>query len=419
MTADVAIVGGGPAGSIAALGLARAGFRTVLIEPRTDTAPRIGEVLSGAGGSILRDLGLWDRFATQEHGPSHAVLSCWENPDPYARSMVFDPWGSGWHLDRGRFDGMLLDAAVEAGACVMGGRRAVSADFDTGLWDISLEANGPDGSRDRLSVRILIDATGRGAPISRSLGAERIRSDNMVALAHRYESESCDATGRRMPANMVEAVPGGWWYSAPLPQGELLAVFMTDADLLARSPRPLAVPEHTAARIGTGRLGNPPRVWSAVSGLTRRASGDIRPWLAAGDAAAAFDPLAGQGICFALRSGQYAALAARGILDGDWSALAAYEKHIEAVFEAYLTERRGQYDRVSRFRDHAFWQRRQSASPGTGFAAMKAVTAGMDGPTGAGGGGRTESAGEKKSDPVSRIRFSDGGIAVTRIPFRA
>ena len=115
---------------------------------------------------------------------------------------------------------------------------------------------------------------------------------------------------------LVEAVSDGWWYSLFLPDHRLVVAFMTDADLLdATGARradglralldraPATAPEcRRPTRPSTGRGPRPdPRTpvgWTTVAGPD---------WLAVGDAAVAFDPLASYGIAAALGEGFYAA----------------------------------------------------------------------------------------------------------------
>ena len=56
---DVAIGGGGPAGTVAALTLARAGYAVAVIETSKYEHPRVGETLPPPTRAVLTRLGLW------------------------------------------------------------------------------------------------------------------------------------------------------------------------------------------------------------------------------------------------------------------------------------------------------------------------------------------------------------------------
>jgi len=84
-------------------------------------------------------------------------------------------------------------------------------------------------------------------------------------------------------------------------------------------------------------------------------------WLAAGDAAMAFDPLSSQGIYHALNSGLLAARAIQDSQFGHQTALEEYSRETPRRFDKYLSMRAIYYGRERRWSSSAFWQRRQNA----------------------------------------------------------
>src|SRR5687768_12254286 len=108
---DVAVVGGGPAGSALTIALARRGLRVVLIEAVPEREPRVGETVPPDLRYYLHRLGVWDSFARAAHLPSGGSCSAWGDPSLAFQDAFSHPRGGGWHLDRPRFDTTLLAEA--------------------------------------------------------------------------------------------------------------------------------------------------------------------------------------------------------------------------------------------------------------------------------------------------------------------
>lgn len=357
---DVAIVGAGPAGSALALQLARAGARVALIERQRERAFRVGETLPPAIAPRLQRLGVWDRFMDTRPRASDHMLSAWGSAELQSQSFIAHPHQLGWQIDRARFDAMLAQAAVDAGAVLHAGCRVHEFDGDAAAgWRLHMEE-----SENALHARWLVDASGRRARIAARLGSERIRIDDLIGVALLFAGgNEGDASG----GAMIEAVRDGWWYSARLPAGEALAVFMTDADLLrgAGDPTKFALARlmeapHTARRVQHLRPPLRASVWPAASQRLTRAAG--AGWLALGDAALARDPLSSSGIDFALVSAELACATLVAAQSGDEAAIAHYAAAIAHDFDAYCALRAQFYALERRWPDAPFWARRMSGA---------------------------------------------------------
>lgn len=57
----------------------------------------------------------------------------------------------------------------------------------------------------------LVDATGRSAALARQHGAGRVQHDALVAFHARF---AAGRAGDRDARTVIEAAPGGWWYTA-------------------------------------------------------------------------------------------------------------------------------------------------------------------------------------------------------------
>ncbi len=362
MKREVVVLGGGAAGAAAALTLARRGRRVVLAERGAGVAPRVGEALPPAARPLLSELGILALVQEGGHRQCLGNVSIWGSPVPAVHDFVFDPQGCGWHLDRRRFDEDLRGAAAAAGAEVATGTGAVGVESTDSGWRVKLREAA--GGLTEVHCRWLIDATGRGSAIARRLGARRRQEDHLIAFVARFGP----AAGAPDPDSRtwIEAVPGGWWYTAPVPSGERVVAFHTDADLADRSG--LRRPGGFAALLARAgnihglltaqgyRIDGDPRGVDASTARLERAAGS--GWLAVGDASVSLDPLSSQGLFNALYTGLKGAEAADGALGGDGLAPNAYQARVDRIYRAYLKHRTTFYTAESRWPARPFWARR-------------------------------------------------------------
>jgi flavin-dependent dehydrogenase len=342
----VAIVGGGPAGAVAALVLARRGVRVTVFESGEAPAAKVGETLPPGLAPLLRHLGLEGFLESDGHLRSQGNRSLWGSPEPGESPFLSNPHGDGWHVDRRRFEARLAEAAREAGA--------------EWQWGCRVERIGD------LDADFVADATGRSARLARRLGARRLRYDRLVGI--------CALLSSRTPASdtytLVEATPEGWWYSALLADGRLAVAFLGDGDLLRPSADPipwwqrLRESEATRERVEANgyRTSAPLRVLPAESSRLDVIAGD--GWLALGDAAAAYDPLSSYGIASAMGSGFYGGHAIADLLDGREEARFAYLEIMQRACGTCLDLQREHYARERRWPDAPFWRRRQTPEYG-------------------------------------------------------
>jgi flavin-dependent dehydrogenase len=355
----VAVIGAGPAGATAALALARLGIAALLVEPGQHRPP-VGETLPPSARPLLDRLGLRDVVEREGFLPSVGTWSAWGYAEPWGRDFLFDRHGHGWHLDRRRFDALLRRAAEAAGAELRRGAALAHAAPCAGGGFHLRFAGGAAGG---VTVPLVIDASGRAACFARALGIRRRAIDRLVGIAG-YVVQRHDAP-EEQAATLVEAMETGWWYSAPLPQARLAAVFMTDADLARDGVTRIAVwldrlaaapvTGTRAARYGAGLAGLPVVVPASSARLERTGGPD---WLAVGDASCTYDPLASQGLVAAMQSGLAAAAACVERLGGRPDALVDTAERQSQAWDDYIVKRTKYYGQERRWPLAAFWQRR-------------------------------------------------------------
>lgn len=348
------VFGKGPAACIFAIRMARCGRTVLLVPPLTKSSPKPwGETLAPRGEFLLAQLGLVDRCLAGQH-VTQTILSCWHSSRLDETSLAFDPHGGMWHLNRPVFDQALLTHAIYSGVDILdrNSHRVSDVNRQTSHWNISVASS--DGEH-TIQVEHLVDATGRSHSFARAMGARRILRDPLIALFCVTEELSAEVSPL-----LIEPVSQGWWYSLGLPQGQLLAAFITDPKLLKLSAETrqsvwntmLDNAPYTRNRMNTST--NTLSVVSAESARLDRMSGE--GWLAIGDAAMSFDPLSSHGLCSAIEQAIDAAeiLSARG----EEGAVADFEVKRKHLFGKYTAQRRAFYNSVQRFSGYPFWQNR-------------------------------------------------------------
>ena len=358
---DVVVVGAGPAGAATAIALAQRGLTAAIVERTAAPILRAGETLPPAVRTSLEALGVWEPFAADGHDPSVGNRAYWGSDEAGETHFIASPYRSGWHIDRRRFETMLLGDAKARGVSIFQGHQLEAVSGGGDGWTLRIPGV--------LRARFLVDASGRASALARICEVDRVSIDRLVGATMFLQPREGSSPRRADPDGLftvIEATQDGWWYSAPLPHGQLVVACMTDADIAMRAALRdaecwLAQARCTRAtidRIGSYVLKGTPRLASAN---TSRLSSVVGPsWLAVGDAAVSLDPLSSQGIVTALECAIDAAGAIVQHLCGNRSALPAYALRITKVYRKYLVERAQYYGAERRWSTSAFWQRRQA-----------------------------------------------------------
>ena len=358
---DVCVVGGGPAGAVAAHVLAGAGARVALIvRDRPHCAFVVGETVPAETRLLLDSLGL-DCFGAALHLPSAGTMARWGSDVVHCRESILSPFGCGWHLDRPLFERQLLAGAAKSGAVLVERCSKIKIESQAAGWEFRIVC---DGRQVHAVSSYVLDCTGRRSRLAIDAGARRRVHDKLIAIWCVAEEASTEPDPDRRI--YLESAPDGWLYSAQIPGRRRVLAYFTDGDLcharltsaasfaahLAKSFRLTRAAERAPCRIIAG-----PFCVNAASMKLVRAHGER--WIAAGDAAQSFDPLSSQGIITAITGGHNAAGALIAAHSSDPSALEKYQGDLDAGYAAYLAERQTYYGAEQRWVERPFWQRRR------------------------------------------------------------
>ena len=360
---DTVVLGAGPAGLATALALLRGDPLSVLV---VDSGPperhRVGETAAPGLLVALERLGLAERFRAGGHLPCPGTASIWGHDRVRHNDFVLDPAGPAWRLDRPAFDRMLAAAAEESGATLRWRTRfdGLEARAD-GRHPHRLRLRSPKEGAYVVAARWVVDATGPAAHFARAAGARRQVDDRLFALV-RFGPAAGDRTTLQ---TLVEAVPDGWWYGARTPGDRAVVMFVTDRPGVRRLRA--GGPPAFAAALAATSLVRSVATTSTEAGVTRlllpvyssaldRHAGE--GWVAVGDAAASYDPIAGQGVYKAVAGAIAAADQARAGLAGRPPADGSGASP-DAALDGYRRTRAHVYGLERRFPGAAFWEARR------------------------------------------------------------
>lgn len=355
---DILVAGAGPAGAVAARQLARAGLSVVLAAALNDNVPKFGETLPGAGCRLLTKMGLGHLidpgpYGGMVHCPVGGMLVAWNGDVLRNQDALTDPYGLGIRVDRSRLDADLRTAAIDAGAQWV--RADVSRVSKSGRqWQALL------GDGQLLRARWLVDATGRRACIIRKLGIPRQRGWPLVALYRVGNPVHNQALNR----TLISADPGGWHYAGRMANGSWVFGYHTTAGHAARLQRQPTLWQRLQDenRVFGGYFG-PISMEPAIHVHDARTIRLTEPlgdgWVACGDAALAFDPLAGQGLFNALYTGMAVGELLPKMLAGGASGM-GYSAELADVAERYTARRCAIYRQERRWTAQPFWKNHQA-----------------------------------------------------------
>jgi len=334
---DVAIIGAGPAGSAAAIALARRGYSVALIDKEQFPREKLcGDFINPSNWPMLEQLGV----RRQLFMPDHEIVSAFRiTADSGAAAEAALPstdgaplYGLG--LRRFFFDQILLQKAQQEGVTALPGCRIKVLHRQADGWRIGY---GRGESLEELNARVLIGADGRNSWVAHHLGmaSGAARGGGRIGFQLRLKY----AQGLRGRVE-IHLFPGGYAGVLGLGDGTINLCLAADRQRLGERvgieslleshlPRNPHLKEilRLSEPMGTARSSYP------VYFPPRRSVGDAVVLI--GDAARVNEPVSGEGIFFAMRSAAIAAAAVDGAFRrGNFSTreLFEYERRCRAEF---------------------------------------------------------------------------------------
>ena len=344
-TYDVAIIGGGPAGSTAATLLARSGRSVVLLE--RDKFPRfhIGESLLPYTMPIFERLGVrekMDRTFLGKHG-AELTTSCGTRQVKFFFANGFRlKHTSAYQVERAEFDKMLLDHAATAGAEV---REETSVEqLIFGADDVTLRLRA-QGATSEVRARYLIDASGRQTVVGGYLKLKRSYAHlNKFSVFAHYEGVLRDPG---IDGSLTRMVRGKdrWFWMIPLGETKMSIGMVMDTAAYKKLRQPpedaltLGIREQPPIQERMEHAERVTQVYSTGDYSYRNVSLTGDRWLLAGDAAGFIDPVFSTGVFIAMLSGEKSADVVDEALrhpERKAKLFRNYEKRLNRVMDLYL-----------------------------------------------------------------------------------
>lgn len=321
---DVLVVGGGPAGSVAALVLAQGGVRVALVDKATFPRDKAcGDLVGPRGLRMLADLGLGP--PTGRHvgdmlvvGPTARRVQL-----PSAEGLTYP--GHGTAVTRTVFDAMLHDAAVRAGATPVVGRADAPLPRDGRMGGYRLSTG------EELYADFVIGADGAASHVAAAAGLIDPKIVLWGFAVRTYLPQVVD-----LPAIVLwepkpwRGFPGyGWIFPGPDDRANVGLGLATTADRRAGANAVRALPEFLQHLRALHLLDAPSPSSPRLGGWLKMGMVGTTPAadrvLLVGDAAGLVNPMQGEGISQAMGSGR---AAAEAILGGPGSAAEHYRARL-------------------------------------------------------------------------------------------
>jgi flavin-dependent dehydrogenase len=345
-TAEVVVVGGGPAGAAMASRLAAAGHEVVLFERFREPRWRAcGVYASPRTRARLSALGLSDSQLGSLIRPISAMNV--ESARGARCRLDYSAHGGACGFDRVRLERAMLDHAAAAGAIIREGEVVRSLEPSRTMPHASeLSVSTPDGP-ETWTARLVVGADGPGSMVARAFGVVRSsRRYRRAGLTVHHPDPAAPAPEVAMEARMV--IGRGWYCGlAPVPAGRVnIGIVVAEGTLraaIANGHGPEGVVRSVLARIpgwheawqDTAPSDQVAVALPLAHRVTRRAGPGF---LLVGDAAGFIDPLSGEGLHRALVSAELGSDAAGASLRGRGrplkaaTALDAYDRRMSARF---------------------------------------------------------------------------------------
>ena len=315
---DIAVIGGGPAGSSLATLLRQSGYKVTLLERERFPRPHVGESMLPGVLFALGKTGALERVEKAGFTRKYGATYIWgRGRDPWTIRFSEVPQDRTFtfQCDREVFDKLLLDHARDEGVDVREGHQVTRAHMTNGRVS-GLSFTNDEGESGEVRARVCVDASGQWSVLGRQF---RLREHNHdlrhVALFGHYHGGPTtlpDVLDEMEPTDAgnvyVVAVDDGWLWHIPLAGGLRSIGLVTDPERIRGMSRTerrqywqrqVDSCEEFEQLLDGGRWAGDFDIVSDWSFICKQFHGP--GYLLVGDAACFVDPILASGIALALQ----------------------------------------------------------------------------------------------------------------------
>ena len=351
MSYDVAIIGGGPAGSVAGAALARSGHRVTILEKEKFPRFRVGESLLPASSETFHRIGVTEKLDRAgflvKHGGEISSACGTARGVYFFRNGLNPRWKTSYQVDRSKFDQVLLDHARDCGCEV---RYEVSVDHCTFESEEALLSC--NQGAETVRAKYLIDCSGRNTILANHLRLKEpyshLRKFSVFAY---FQGPPLPPDPDASLTRMIRA-DDCWCWVIPMAEGKWSVGVVMDHErfrALQLSPEQafedcIRQQPEVYNRLGQAKRFTPVRATTDFSYRVRKMFGDR--WLLAGDAAGFIDPVFSSGVHIAVYSGEQAAIALQTAMERPRHrnrVFRRYQRLVQERFATYLKLSSGWY----------------------------------------------------------------------------
>ncbi len=347
LDAEVIIIGGGPAGSVLGAYLNRAGIDHIIVDKAHHPRPHVGESMLCAATRILKEIDFLPVMEQEQFIVRRGVgWSAWF--DSAEINLDFSELGDmdhAYHVDRAKFDDLLLQHARANGSKIVTGAQVEGIDFNRQGAANGITAKVGE-SKISLRSRLVVDATGRQAILGRQLNIMKTDPEFRQFAVHSWFT-GVDR-GKKAAADFTHVhllpIHRGWAWQIPITHEVTSIGVVTDRENFVKAGEDVepffqwtvGLNPTLAQRMKSAKRLREFRLDGNYSYTMNRFAGE--GWIMVGDAAFFIDPIFSSGLSMAMHSAKFAAetiVQALAASEVSASALSPYQQKLQSSVEVW------------------------------------------------------------------------------------